>query len=345
MPGAGLGFVNNGSVILRDDIGSVLDPYREVLSRNGFIAGRIAPIMPVQKQAGEFLKKPIAAFLKRIDTRRMEDGTLRRIHVSIASGTYFVRPYGIEYPVDEWNHAVYASDWDMILDGVEEMRDAMARDHEIAVAELVQQEDQYLEDDWRHLVAKIPWNNPQASILDDVEHLRQRNERRMIPPNVMICSDRVYRQFTRNHQILARINSEGAGTQSLPGQILRSQLCDLFHVDEILVGKGIYDDDNETTADAKVDLPTLKRIWKDENVLFGRVVPAGQRPSLRIPSYAYTLQWRRGPGGRGTQIDQYLEPQRQGWVIRARTNYEIQVFGNMTYSMIKNTFDPTLAYN
>jgi len=344
MPGAGLGFVNNGSVILRDDIGSVLDPYREVLSRNGFIAGRIAPIMPVRRQTGEFLKKPIAAYLKRINTKRMEDGTLRRIHVSIASGTYYVRPYGLEYPVDEWNHAVYQSDWDMILDGVEEMRDAMARDHEISVAELVQDPDQYSED-WRYIEAPTPWNDPTATILDDIERLRQRNERKMIPPNVMICSDRLYRQFTRNNQIIARIESSGAGTQSLPGQILRSQLCDLFHVDEILVGKGIYDDTNETTADAAVDLPPLQRIWKDENVLFGRVVPAGQSPSLRIPSYAYTLQWRRGPGGRGTQIDQYYEPQRQGWVIRARTNYEIQVFGNMTYSMIKNTFDPELAYS
>lgn len=338
MPGAGLGAVNNGSEILRDDIGSVLDPWREVMSRNGFIGGRVSPILPVKRQAGSFKRRPIGGFLKRINTKRMSDGTLRRIYVSMADGTFFTRPFGLEYPVDEWDRAVYENDWDMVTDGVEELRDAMARDFEISVAELVQDPAQY-EESWQHVDAEKAWNDPTSDIIGDVERLRQLHEQRMIPFNAMIVSDRVYRQMLYNHAIIARINSEGAGTQTLPEQITKRQLCSLFLLDEILIGKGVYDPTNETTADSETDLPmNLNRIWKDDTVELGRVLPAGQTPSLRKPSYSYTLQWNRGPGGRGEQVDQYYEHQRQGWVMRVRTNRQILIVGNKTYGQIRGTW-------
>jgi hypothetical protein len=350
MPGAGLGSNISGTII-RNDIADVLDPFSFVLSRGGFIGERICPYYGVRNRFGEFPKKLLTNFLKRVETKRMEDGTLNRIATSIGTTQYTTRPFGLEYPIDHLQEDTYRGIWNMELDGINMLQDVMAREYEIHIADLVQRASSYDGDDatWRiHTVSK-PWNDPDALILDDIEDAMLKRDKKVPEANCLIVSKRLYRQFSRNNQILGRISSHGAGVSEMPSNVTMSRLADLFNVEYILIGKGYYDDSKELSTDSEDDDTddigykniNLNNIWRDDVAELGWILPPGQKVTFQAPVFGYTLVWERGPGGRGEVIDMYQEPRRNGRVYRIQKNYEVKLVGNRATTQLRGLWqDP-----
>jgi hypothetical protein len=348
MPGAGLG-ANISGTIIRNDIADVLDPFSDVLSRNGFIGERICPYYGVRNRFGEFPKKLLTNFLKRVEIKRMEDGTLNRIATSIGMTQYTTRPFGLEYPIDHLQEETYRGVWNMEIEGINMLQDVMAREYEIHIAELVQKKEFYDTNAWQVHTVTTPWNDPDALILDDIEAAMLKRDKRVPDANCLIVSKRLFRQFSRNNQILARISSSGAGVSEMPSNVTTTRLCDLFNVEYILVGKGYYDDSKELSTDSLDDGTddigyknlNLNNIWKDDVAELGWILPPGAKPTFRKPVFGYTLVWERGPGGRGEVIDMYPEPRRNGRVYRIQKNYEVKLVGNLATTQLRGLWqDP-----
>ena len=102
-------------------------------------------------------------------------------------------------------------------------------------------------------------------------------------PNRIAMGDLAYRNFTRNLQVIDKVNQTGVNGGALPAS--QQQAARLLEVDSLLVGRGY-----KNTMQQGQPL-SLSQIWGD-NVL---VYYAPDNASMDEPSFAYTFRWQR-PG-------------------------------------------------
>lgn len=128
------------------------------------------------------------------------------------------------------------------------------------------------------------WSDAAGKPVDDIEAAREAIRSQCgIYPNVCVMSPKSYIAARNNPSILGRVLY--GGNPATPAQVTKQALADLFNVDEVIVGEGVY----VNNAGASVD------IWGNNVVLayvpntHGSVADGGE------PSYGYTYTMAGNP--------------------------------------------------
>lgn len=143
------------------------------------------------------------------------------------------------------------------------------------------------------------WTDPASKPVDDIEAAREAIRSQCgIYPNVCVMSPKAYIAARNNPSVIGRVLY--GGNPATPAQVTKQALADLFNVDEVIVGEGVY----VNGAGASVD------IWGNNVVLayvpssFGTIADGGE------PSYGYTYTMEGNPM---TEVP-YYSNDRKAWI-------------------------------
>lgn len=298
-----------------------------------FIADRVFPNLPVNKQSDYFYKYLKGAWFRAEAGVRGPGGEARRGGYPLTSDTYscLERAFAHPIPIELINNAdVVLRPWET---GVRFATNQVMLAKEILVSKLVCTAGNWtsskdVEGGWAGTV-----DGAGNTFIEDVLTAKE-TIRRLIGtyPNVMIIEAKTFKEIKQEYTVLERIKY--TGTQGAPADVTTRTLAQLFELDEVLIGGAIYSSAEET---AEGDDFTAVDLWetnanKGSAFLFYRTAT----PSIEMPTAGYIFNWRNaaqgmGPSSQMVQQDIYRfvrkwwEDSRKQWVVEAFESIDAKV--------------------
>lgn len=258
-------------------ISQVLLNYRPM----GYIADRIFPIVPVDKQSDLVPGVKIDDRFRTEETKRAPGTEPRMVHFAVTSQQYFA----INYALGTWLSAEEAANadtaWYTSQIRAELVYDLLLLDHERRVANLVNSGSNCgsywtTGSSWDDRLNSAPLND----IQDDIEVVEQI---RGVRPNRVVFGKTAWYYWRNSDEVLARLFPHGGGGVGAErGALVSRQLAaQLLEVDEVLVGGAYYN------SAAEGGTLSLSRVWHD-NVLY---FYSPGRPSKERAAFGYSFRW------------------------------------------------------
>jgi hypothetical protein len=296
----------SGTTIQRPDLGAIA--YETMLAPDIYIADALLPYFETPEVSGDYPKIKVEQFLKTADTRRAPRSNYQRDDWEFATGNFTCQDHGHEEPVDDVEARMYRRYFDAEVVAVERAVQKMRLAREVRTAALLFSTTYITQTG----AVSTEWSTaasctPKADVKAAIDALRAA---RGIMPNSVVMSYKVfqnvliskelkdYLQYTSPHLIETEMAQ-------------RDMLAKYFGVDQIVVGKALYDStDKGQTA-------TLAEVWDDEYVLVARL--AGNARDLKEPCVGRTFLWT-GDSPQQLVVEQYREEATRSNIYRVRNN-------------------------
>jgi len=299
----------------------VVDPVLTNIARgysnSAYVGTVLAPVVPVQKEAGKIPQFGKEAF-KLYNTERAIRAKSNRLSPEGRTTIDFVlTEHDIEYPIDYreaeediFNLQVYATQTtiDIILLRLEK-----------EIADKAQDLNTYPASNKITLSGTSKFTDPGSDPIDVVETgkdaIRDSIGKR---PNVMVMGPATYRALKNHAKILERIK------YSMKGIVTTDILAQVFDIPNVVVGEAIYATDSGQFSD----------VWKD-NIVLAYVAPAPAEGVARTPyepSFSYTLRKQGKP-----ETDRYDEVGGKLHIVRTTDLLTVKVVGADAGYLINDT--------
>lgn len=274
-------------------------------SASGFIADRIFPRVPVQKQSDLFTIYPSASWNRDEMKKRAPATETAGSGYDIAQSNYFCHVWGLHRDIDDQLRA--NADEPLNLD-----REATSWiTGKAMIRREVEWATQYFRTGaWTNEkvgVAAAPvagqflqWNDAASEPVKDVKAWKTEMLLRTgILPNVLVLGHQVYDALTENDAIIDRIKY--GQTPGQPAQVTRQALAALFEIDRIEVMSAIVNTAPEETTGL---VESNAFIGDGKSLLLAHAAPT---PGLMTPSAGYSFVWTgyAGAGAYGQRIMSY----------------------------------------
>ena len=296
---------------LRPDLGGALEEFDLVADRGGFIGLMAAPVFEVPLRSGDYPVIPLDELLKNKATARASGGGYSRSSFQFGKNTYATDENGHEVPVGARLRAIYAEMFDAEMIAAKLARDVVLRNLENRLASLL-----FNATTWTgSALTTAPtneWDDATNAVpITDVDAARDAVwDATGVWPDTLIINRKVYNNLRKNTQIIARIESNGAGTSSAKGLVNIENLRQVFELDKILVAGGAKNTANEGQTAA------VAQVWSGEYAMVCKTADRGQ--DISEPCVARTFHWGGDGSDIGAAIDSYDEPRSRSTVVRAR---------------------------
>lgn len=295
---------------------------------DAFVADRVFPNIPVQKQSDRYYKYDRADFWR-------NSFTVRAPSTESSGGgwkldntpTYYARVWGLHKDIDDQIRAnadsvldmdrdatLYLSQQAMIarevtwiaayfttglwtgVDGT--VGDVMGMASSIAGNDVVQ------------------WDQTSATPIQDVKLNADKSQQLTgFRPNKLVLGRQVWSKVSEGSQFVDRIKYSGGVSPAVPAKISLQAAAALWEVDEVLVAQGVYATSAENPA---FETAKTTAFLAGKHALLVYSAPA---PSLLQPSGGYTFSWTgyTGAGGMGQRIKKF----RMEWLSSDRVEAEM----------------------
>ena len=286
-------------------------------SNDAYVGTVLAPIVPVQKEAGKIPQFGKEAF-KLYNTERAIRAKSNRLSPEGRTTIDFVlTEHDIEYPIDYreaeedlFNLEVYATQTtiDIILLRLEK-----------EIADKVQDLNTYPSGNKITLSGTSKFTHPESDPIGVIDTAKDAVRTAIGKyPNVMVMGPSTFRALKNHAQILERIK------YSMKGIITTDILAEIFDIPTVVVGKAIYATDDGTFYD----------VWQD-NIILAYVAPApsgGVERTPYEPSFAYTLRKKGKP-----ETDKYDEVGGKLHIVRTTDLLTVKIVGPDAGYLINDT--------
>ncbi len=283
------------------------------------VGEKLFPVVKVSKLKGKIPVFGKEAFIVR-DTLRAIRASSNRIAPSGFELVEFETSErdietAIDYLEEEETHNSFMLEQKLSKD----LMDILLLGREKAVADLVQNPDNYPEALVKSIEENQAWDNYSLSI-DPLVFIRGAatavRSRIALYPNTMIIGDTTYNTLLNHPKIIERVKY--AGISKINTDVLK----ELTGIDNIYIGRAVFTED----ANAFTDL------WKD-NIIIAYVDQSKDRNRSEYnASFGYTFQRENMP-----EIDSYFENGGKIKVIRCTDNYAIKICASDAAFLIENT--------
>ena len=304
-----MGSPSSSLATLRPDLAAAFEEFPLEMDRRGFIGLQVAPVIDVALASNTFSKVPIEQLLQNPDTARAPGSGYGRGRFTFSKDTYATEENGWEEPVDDNESAMYANYVDSEMLAARRAYDAVLRNHEKRVADLI-----FNTTTWTGATLTTAllneWDDyANATAVADVEAaVRTIYENSGVWANAIILPKSAFRDLRQHDEIIDRVKYSGFQDPTTKG-ITTSVLAQLFDLQYVLVAGG-----TKNTADAG-QAASLSSIWNADRAMVCHINPT---PDTRLPSLARTFHW----GGDGSEVqgafDSYREEQTRSEIIRVR---------------------------
>lgn len=256
-----------------------------------YIADKIFPLVPVQKQTDIYLKYNRGYFFADEAGRMVRAPGTRAATTGFAidkTNTYRAVNYAIGVEIPDEIRDNQDSPLNMDRDAALMLKDLqrIRRERAFAAAFMTTgvwtgQADKTGGSDFTKW-SDYAGSDPFKDLEDGIDSIEGNTGER---PNRATMGAIVWRRLKHHPDFIDRIN--GGATTGSPAQMTKERLAQLLEIDEVLVGRAIYRSSDEGAS------LTLARIMDDDLLL--TYTPSS--PGLMVPSAGYTFYWQPATGG------------------------------------------------
>lgn len=304
------------------------------MNRKGYIGPQVLRPRLVGIQAADVGKVPLAQLLSSKDTTRASGAGYKRTDFEFDKYSYSTTEHGWESPLDDRQIAIYNGILPAEMIHTERAINFVLEDYERACATNVYNTNTFT--GAQTGAAATLWSNwatatPINDIWAGMEAVRAASG---LEPNICVMNQIQFFNARNTAQIVDRIKYTETATQ----EEVAAQFAACVGIKKVVVaGKegGAW----KNTANQNLT-PSLARIWSGQLVFIGR---AAETEDPQEPCFGRTFIWgggTEGPGALGTDeelalfVEEYREERVRGSVIRARTDWDIQLmYTNAGYLM------------
>lgn len=243
-----------------------------------FVAERVAPVVPVQKQNDLYFQFSKQHFRSVVDNIRPGD-LANEIEVDLDSrGSYRADGHALQIGIPDELRANADPGAQIDIEYTEKLTSQLLLNQEIAFASLVTNTANVPNN--TTLSGTSQWsdyvNSDPRSAVDAAKETVQQSIGEF--PNVLLLPRPVFRTLRNHPKILDAVKYTMNGARSL---LSAEQLAEYFDVDEVIVPAPL----KQANPEGEVD--SLTYIWGKDSLLFYRP----NRPGLRTPAFAYHFLW------------------------------------------------------
>lgn len=302
---------------LRPDLSGSLMEFDLAMDRQGFVGYRALPVLDVMKSSGSFGKIPIEQLLQQRDTNRAPGAGYSRGKFTFTKDTFATEEHGAEEPIDDRQAELYAEYFDAELISTERARDAVLRNAEKRVADLL-----FNTGTWTgsslSTAAAVPWSTAAtAAPITDVDNARQKVWNGSgIWPNCLIINRRNFHLLRMTAQVIDAVASQGAGNAAKARDITIALLASVFDLDYILVAGSAKNTAIEGQAAA------VSQIWSNSLAMVCKIATTND---IQEPCIGRTMHWAQDGSQINGQVETYRDETVRGDVVRVRHDVDEKV--------------------
>jgi hypothetical protein len=297
---------------LRPDLGGSMMEFDLEADRAGFIAHRVLPVLDVDLAGDTIPKIKLESLLQNRDTSRKPGTGYNRGDWEFDKDSYSTEEQGAEEPVDENTKRKYRHLFDAEMVCTNRAVDAVMRNAEKRVADLVFNATTWTGAALTTAVTK-EWsksNLTTATPIADVNAARNKVwEGTGLWPNALILNKRVFNNLRTLDEIKEAIQSAGSGYPTRARDITAQQLAEVFDLDYILVAGGAKNTANEAQA------RSIASIWSDEYAMVTRICTTND---IQEPGLGRTFHWIEDGSEIDGLVEMYWEERVRSDIVRAR---------------------------
>jgi len=240
-----------------------------------FVGEALFPIVPVAKEAGEFIKYGKEAF-RIYNAIRAIRGRSARIDFSASTAQYQTLEYSVEAALDDRETAEATPPLNPEMVHTKITMKAILRAREKRYATLATASANYATGNKDTLSGDDQWSNDNSNPILAIEDAKDVVGGKIgIEPNTLLLGRKVYKALKNHPKILERIQ------YSQRGVITVELLAEILDIPRIVAARSMY-------ASGKPGSETFSDIWGRYAVL--AYVPAAQDAANGVPSYGYTFR-------------------------------------------------------
>lgn len=268
-----------------------------------YISHLILPIAPIPTRGARVLKFGKDSFRK-MNTRRAPGAEYQRIQYGYADSPVALHQDALAASVayENMEEAARVPGIDLASGSVNLVLDVIALGREVESAGLIRNPANYAANNKMAFASAEKWTEPNSDPHKDVTEGKEQVRRRIGRyPNLLTLGPAVFNALT-NHQ---KIKEQFKYTSS--ESITTAMLAKYFDVEDVVVGKAVYLEDNAPeSADAQ-------DIWGNDAVLSYR--PKGS--NYQVPSFGYTYRLKGYP----MVAKPYQDNDTDSWVYKVKEEW------------------------
>lgn len=295
--------------VAREDLREAILEYNP--STEGYIATEVLPLREVQKKAAT-LSVITRENLKRSDVKHANGAAFNRVNLTSEDLAYACKDRGLEAVLTDEDRENYATDYDAELETTQMLQHNLLIEQEIRVKDLIFNTTTFTGSDLYNDVSAAPWD---AAASDAIGHVQAAKEKVRTnsgtEANSLVIGAATLSNLLGNTAIKARF----PGAAVITEQMILDNVAAIFGLENLLVGKKVYDSANEGQSYSGAD------IWPDDYAMVCRV----NRGSLRTAGIGRTVIWTPMSPTNVT-VAQYREEQTEGDVYRVRQYTDEKIF-------------------
>ena len=292
----------------RPDLAASMEAFDLEAEKQNFIGTRIAPVIDVAKQAGNFGKIPLKQLLQNRDTARAPGSGYSRGNFTFDPAVYSCEEHGAEEPVDDREATMYRDYFDAESVASKRAMNAVLQNAEkrwaAALFNATTWTGAALFTDVATVWATIATATPLANVEAAVAKVYDGSG---LWPNALIINRKVFRDLRNTVEIIDRVKYSGF-VDTRAGNITVEALSQAFDL-QIIVAGGSKNTANEGQA------ATPAQIWSSGFAMIAKVATTND---VKEPCVARTLHWSEDGSEIDGRFESYRDETIRGDVIRCR---------------------------
>ncbi len=314
------------TAIYRLELSATFYEFDLEMSRRGFIGPRVLRPRMVGIQAADVGKIKLEQLLQKRNTLRAPGAGYNRSQWEFDKYNYSTDERGVEEPIDDHNLAIFKDLFDAEAISSQRAQDGVMRDYEENVAAAVMNSTTWTGATLTGAVSNKWSVAASATPVQDIETAKRAvRVNSGLEPNCVVLNYINAWDAANSAEIVDRIKFSGYDDPKKLSDFaqIANLLAQIWSVKYVLIAGGHQNTANMGQARA------ISRIWPDAQVMVARVA---ETDDPREPCIGRTFMWSEdGASAPGTEeeiavlVEEYREEWRRGSVIRARTNYDLEI--------------------
>jgi hypothetical protein len=309
----------SGTTIGRPDLAEVALEFFD--DQNTFIGMEVLPEFPVGRQTGQYPVIPAEALANIPETKRKPRGAYTRDDFEFEMDNYACEENGFEEPIDDVEVKLYSHYFDVETMAAQVALGVVKRRQEKRVADMIFNASNFtahgVTHEWDDATNAVPIKDVNAGKLAIEEAVG-------IEPNTLIISRSTFLDLGLNAQIIDRIKY--THPEVVKGELSRALLAEAFGLDQVLVGKGLYN------SAKKGQTASMARLWDNE---YAMLCVTNSDNNIKIPCIGRTFRWDEDSPV-AVVMESYREDKTRGNVIRARQYTDEELINIATAYLFNN---------
>lgn len=293
---------------LARELGTYFEARLEEL-RADYIADMVFPVMDVLLPSASFKKVPIEELLTvEPELKRSPSTGYWRSTFQFEQDSYMTYDRGAEEPIDDDEEAMYADFISLSQAATNRLAHIILQEKEKRIAATVMDTGVFT-GALSQAVTNSAWDVANSTPVDDIRIAGDKMFTNIgLYPSTLIINRKTFRVLRNHPQVVAQIESTGAGDQARTRDVTTAQLAAVFDVDRVLVGGGAKN------TNAVFGGLTIASVWPNHAML----CQTATTNDIQEPCIGRQFHWARSGSRPGGSISVYREEGIRSDVVRNR---------------------------